>query len=169
MLPLDPTRQARWLPEMPPCFEFAFETRVVTGPISRLHQVNGSDADLLMMTIDGGDVTGPRFNGRILPGGTEWPLVRPDGVSRIDARYSLQHDDGSVIGVRNAGFRRGPPEVMARLLARTEVVDARSYYFRTWSMFDAPAGPHAWMSSTVFVGIGERHPDLLFLRYYAML
>ena len=169
MIELNSTHRSHWLPDMPPEFQFAFETRVLTGPISRLSKVNGSDCDLLMMTIDGGDITGPMLNGKVLPGGTEWPLVRPDGVSRIDARYSLKADDGAVIGVRNTGFRRGPDDVMARLLSRKEVVDARSYYFRTWSMFDAPEGVHSWMSSTVFVGIGERHPEVLFLRYYAML
>jgi hypothetical protein len=166
---LDPSVQSLWLPQMLPRFEFAFEMRVVTGPISRLPHVNGSDNDLLMMTIDGGDVKGPSLSGHILPGGTEWPLVRPDGVSCIDARYTFVTDDGTPIGVRNTGFRSGPPEVMARLFARQEVVDARSYYLRTWSRFDAPAGERAWLSSQVFVGIGERHPQLLFLRYYALL
>jgi hypothetical protein len=169
MQTLAPTLKPLWLPDMLPNFQFAFETRVLTGQISKLPSVNGANCDLLMMNIEGGDICGPMLNGTVLPGGTEWPLVRPDGVSRIDARYSLQADDGTVIGVRNTGFRRGPPDVMARLLSRKEVVDARSYYFRTWSMFDAPAGPHAWMASSVFVGVGERHPNVLFLRYYAML
>ena len=169
MIELNDDQQPHWLPDMPPQFEFAFHMRVVTGPISRLQQINGGGSDMLMMTIDGGDVRGPRVSGKLMPGGTEWPLVYPDGVSRIDARYSFVCDDGTVIGVRNSGFRRGPPEVMARLLSRREVVDARDYYFRTWSMFDAPAGPHQWLGQTVFVGIGERHPDLLHLRYYAML
>lgn len=168
MIELTDDHRPRCLPLMPPQFAFAFDMRVVTGPISRLQAVNGSNNDLLMMTIDGGDVRGPRISGRILPGGTEWPLVQPDSVSRIDARYAFVCDDGAVIGVHNTGFRRGPPEVMARLLSRREVVDAREYYMRTWSRFDAPAGPHQWLGQSVFIGIGERHPELLHLRYYEL-
>ncbi len=158
-----------WLPEMQPRWEYAFEMRVLTGPISRLRQVNGSHDDLLLMAIEGGDVRGPRISGQIVAGGSEWPVQRADGVSLVDARYSFVADDGTPIGVRNTGFRRGPPEVIARLMARQELVDARSYYLRTWSRFDAPAGAHEWLSQHVFVGIGERHPELLFLRYYALL
>lgn len=168
MVQLTDDQQPHFLAEMSPRFEFAFDMRIVTGPISRLKGVNGSANDMLMMTIDGGDVSGPRIRGRVLPGGTEWPLVQTDGVSRIDARYAFVCDDGAVIGVHNTGLRRGPPDVMERLLARREVVDARTYYMRTWSRFDAPAGPHQWLGQSVFVGIGERHPELLHLRYYEM-
>ena len=38
------------------------------------------------------------FSGVILPGGADWQSVRvTDGVARLDARYTLRHDDGTLV------------------------------------------------------------------------
>lgn len=122
-----------------------------------------------MMAIRGGTFAGPGLHGTVLPGGSEWPLIRPDGVGTIDARYTLQTSEGVLINIRNTGYRHGPPEVMKRLDAKQEVVDPRSYYLRTYTVFEAPAGsPHEWMSRHVFVGVGERHPNANYFNYYCL-
>jgi len=121
----------------------------------------------MMIPILGGDFEGPAVHGRILPGGAEWPLIRPDGVGTVDARYTLETDDGVLINVRNTGYRHGPPEVMAKLNAK-EAVDPLAYYLRTYTVFEAPDGPYEWLARHVFIGIGERQPEVLFLRYYVL-
>ena len=36
--------------------------------------------------ITGGRFSGERVSGRVLPGGADWQLVRPEGVADLDAR-----------------------------------------------------------------------------------
>jgi len=122
-----------------------------------------------IMPIVGGTIEGPRFSGTILPGGADWQSVREaDGVARIEARYTLRHDDGTLVTMLDRGVRRGPPEVMARIAAG-EAVDASLYYFRTTPVFDVQDGPHRWLADNVFVCQGQRRPDLVELEIFRVL
>jgi hypothetical protein len=42
-----------------------------------------------------------RCRARVLPGGADRQLLRPDGMKELDALYELQVDDGTVLTVRN--------------------------------------------------------------------
>ena len=75
-----------------------------------------------VIPITGGRFLGERLSGTILPGGADWQVIRRDGVAHLDARYTLQTDDGALIYVRNEGYRHGPAEVIARVAAG-EAVD----------------------------------------------
>jgi Protein of unknown function (DUF3237) len=165
---LDPSLQPKKLPQMLPQFEFVLMTRVVTGKGIAMGSYGGT-GQRLMVSVEGGDFEGPNIRGRVVPGGNEWPLVRPDGVGTIDARYSFETDDGVFFNVRNTGFRYGPPEIMKRLNGGDGWVDPASYYFRTWSVFEAPLGKYEWLSRYVYFGIAERVPECLFLSYYKLL
>ena len=48
-------------------------------------------------------------------------------------------------------------------------VDPALVYFRTTPVFEAPAGPHEWLTRHVFVGSAERHPDGVRLRFFAVM
>src|SRR2546430_6285002 len=65
-----------------------------------------------VIDILGGRVEGPRLKGRILPG-ADWQIVRPDGVTDLEARYAIETDRGTRVLVRSDGLRHGPPEVLA--------------------------------------------------------
>ena len=69
-----------------------------------------------------------------MPGGADWQILRPDGAADLEARYTIQTDDGALIYVVSRGVRHGPPEVLARL-NRGERVDPALYYFRTAANF----------------------------------
>jgi hypothetical protein len=49
--------------------------------------------------------------------------------------------------------------------AKQDLVDPESYYLRTYTAFEAPNGRYDWLARHVFIGIGERQPKVLFLRY----
>jgi len=116
-----------------------------------------------------GKVEGPRLNGKVIPmSGGDFPLVRPDGVIDFDARYLLEADDGAVIYMQNRGYRWGSDEVMAKM-ARNEPVRADEYYMRVSPKFDAPAGPHEWLSKHVFVGVAEKIPGANRIHYFVVL
>ena len=118
--------------------------------------------------ITGGSFSGPRLKGSVVPGGADWQVIRPDGVTELTALYEIKTDDGVLIHVTNRGLRHGPDAVMQRL-ARGETVDPSAYYFRTVPVFDAPAGPYGWLNRAVFIGSGVRHPAEVQLRVFQVL
>src|SRR5215217_1639873 len=75
-----------------------------------------------IIPITGGKFHGERLQGRVLPGGADWQVKRSDGVSELQARYTVETVDGALVYVRNAGLRHGPPEIMERLARGEDVV-----------------------------------------------
>jgi len=71
-----------------------------------------------VVAITGGSFRGERLSGRVLPGGADWQLIRADGVAELDARYTLETVDRSLIDVRNFGYRHGPPTCAPRRASR---------------------------------------------------
>ena len=64
-----------------------------------------------IINITGGAFEGPVFSGKILPGGADWQVIRNDGVTELEAKYTLKTQDGTLIYVTNWGLRHGPPEL----------------------------------------------------------
>ncbi|MGE4337544.1 MAG: DUF3237 domain-containing protein [Pigmentiphaga sp.] len=150
-----------------PKFEYAMSVRLTLGPKLALGQLP-KGGDRYSVEILGGTFEGPRLKGKVLRGGGDWPHIRPDGVFDFDARYLLQEDDGTLIYLRNRGFRWGSDEVMARM-ARREPVDPSEYYMRTAPDFEVPQGPHDWLTRYVFVGVGDKTPEGNVIHYYQVL
>lgn len=144
--------------------QFAFEARVkVDKPVVVGESSNGLRR---IIPILGGPVQGPLLKGQVIAGGADWQHVRPDGAWELQARYTLQTDDGVLIMVDNRGVRYGKPEVMERL-AKGEKVDPALIYCRTVATFEAPRdSKYAWMNHTLFVGSVERLPDAAIVRFY---
>ena len=115
--------------------------------------------------IAGGKFSGPRLSGRVLPGGADWQVIRADGVAYLDARYTLETDDGALLYVNNKGYRHGPPEVIARL-ARGEEVDPALYYMRATPWFETAAPAYAWLNRTICVCSGARRAAAVELDFY---
>jgi hypothetical protein len=91
-----------------------------------------------LIPIVGGTFEGPRIKGKVLPGGGDWQLVRADGVLEVDARYTIQTDDGAMVSVRNQGI---------------VVTAGTERYVRSAPSFEAPAGSaHDWLNKAIFVG-----------------
>jgi len=111
-----------------------------------------------IVPIRGGSFEGPLLHGRVLPGGGDWTLSRSDGVLELDLRLTLETDDGALIHLTSWGMRHGPPEVLAAL-ARGEVVDSASYYFRTAPRFEAATEKYAFLNRLIAVGTGDRKPS----------
>jgi hypothetical protein len=118
--------------------------------------------------ILGGRVTGPKLNGRILPGGADWQIVRTDGASDVQARYTIETDSGAHILVNSEGLRHGPPEVLARLL-RGEAVDPSEYYFRTAMRFETGDTSLDWLNRVLTVAKGAREANAVRLDVYEVL
>jgi hypothetical protein len=151
------------LPE--PTLTFVFELRATVGAPQEIGEVRGGRRRIV--PILGGRVDGPGLRGTIGAGGADWQLIRADGFSELDTRYTIQTDGGAVVYVQNAGIRHAAPDVMQRLLAG-EIVDPALVYFRTVPRFETSAPDLQWLTRAVFVGVGERHPDLVVIRFYRL-
>jgi len=88
--------------------------------------------------IIGGRFRGPRLGGKVIPGGADFPVTRPDGVSFVDAFYRIQEDDGTLIIIHNMG------------MAYPELPDGRRPY-RLSPSFTTVEGPHDWLNKSIFV------------------
>lgn len=148
-----------------PGLVLAFEARVQVGPPIEVGAVQGGQRRIV--PILGGTFEGSGMRGRVLPGGADWQIVRPDGVLEIDTRYTLETDQGKLIYVQNAGLRHAPPEIMAKLMAG-QPVDPSLVYFRTVPKFETSAPELAWLTRSIFVGTGERYPTEVLIRFWKL-
>jgi hypothetical protein len=118
-----------------------------------------------IIPIEGGSFSGDKLRGRVLPGGADWQIVRTDGVADLDARYTLETDDGALIYVRSRGYRHGPEAVM-RKLAAGEAVDPALYYMRTTPRFETGDARYAWLNRIVCVASAWRLPQAVHLEVF---
>ncbi len=54
--------------------------------------------------VTGGEVSGPRLQGKLHPVGGDWLTVRPDGVCFLDVRATIESHDGAMILVEYNAF-----------------------------------------------------------------
>jgi hypothetical protein len=146
--------------------EFIFAARVTVDSPQDLGAFNKGRRRVVPIT--GGEFSGPVLRGTVLPGGADWQLVRHDGVAELEARYTLQTDDGAVIHVRNLARRHGPAEVM-EALAAGQPVDPGSYYFRGATFFETTVARYAWLTRHIVVCSGEREPARVKLSFYKVI
>ena len=121
-----------------------------------------------VIDITGGRVHGPRLNGRILPGGTDRQIIRADGVTDLQARYSIETDAGGLILINSDGLRHGPPEVLAAI-ARGEPVSPLMYYFRTVMRFETSDSASSWLNNIIALATGAREQQAVRLDVYEVL
>jgi Protein of unknown function (DUF3237) len=147
--------------------EFAFTARVALAPPVAIG--DGPEGLRRFIPIEGGPVSGPLLTGRVLEGSGDWQVVRPDGVLKAEARYTLETSDGVLIACTNRGIRHAPPDIMAKLM-RGEPVPVDSYYFRTSAQFEAPLGSkYEWMNRAMFAGKAEREPNTAIIHFFRIL
>lgn len=95
------------------------------------------------------------LTGHVLPGGADWQIVRDSCTTEVEARFTLQCADGSLIYVQNHGIRTGPAAVIAQLLGGN-AVDPVLYSFRMTPRFETTAAHLLWLNAAVFVASGLR-------------
>ena len=146
-----------------PRLTFAFEVRATVAPPTEVGEVPHGRRRIVAIT--GGTFEGPGIKGKVLSGGADWQIIQPDGFSELDTRYTLETDKGQIIYVQNKGIRHAAPDVMKRLLAG-ETVDPRLVYFRTVPVFETSSPDLQWLARSVFIGIGERYPSDVRIRFW---
>ena len=121
-----------------------------------------------MVPIVGGSFEGRgelSIKGRIVPGGADFQWIQLDGLTVADARYMLETERGQMIYVKNRGLRHAAPEIMEKLLAG-EPVDPSLVYFRSTPVFETGEAELQVLTRSVFIGVGERYPSEVILRFW---
>lgn len=123
---------------LPSC-EFVYEAIVDIEDVQSLGQ--SALGQRFIVNILGGEFNGPLLRGRVLPGGADRQLLRPDGIKVLDALYEMQTDDDVFITVHNR--------------VTIDTLNPEQRYARSVVEFRAPAGKYEWLNRRVFVGTLE--------------
>ncbi|HWW64063.1 MAG TPA: DUF3237 domain-containing protein [Sphingomonadaceae bacterium] len=151
-----------------PALDFAFRIRLEFGSGPRL-RFDPAYAGFTrgFVSVLGGTIEGPRLNGRVVSqSGGDWPKLWKSGLVEFEAHYILEADDGTPLYIHNRGIAYAGPEALAALERGEQ--PAETPYCRITPRFEAPPGPHEWMTRTVFVGTGERRGDHSVFDYYSV-
>ena len=117
--------------------------RLGTAPTQNLGA--GPRGTRLTFPITGGSFEGDRLRGKVLPGGGDWVVKRPDGVLELDLRITLQTDDGALIHMTFEGLR--------------DDVVSGAPYFRTSPRFETADAKYSFLNRLLAVGAGEIRAD----------
>lgn len=95
-----------------------------------------------MVPIHGGLVHAgpedPALSGKVVPGGADRQLLRPDGVKELDALYEMEMTGGAILTIRN------------RVLVDESRTPER--YAMSVLSVTAPEGPLAWLNRRLVIG-----------------
>ncbi len=121
-----------------------------------------------IIPIVGGEVRGERVNGKVLPFGADFQIIRPNELIDLEARYAFQTDDGAVVYVENRGIRFGPLDLLQKL-KRGEPVDPKLIYFRTVPKFETGHANYRWLMEHIFIASAARHADRVVIDVHMVL
>lgn len=143
-----------------PRFEFLFEmSGLLVEPLQALGETPHGSRKIGV--VREGSFEGPRLRGRLLAGGGDWMLIRPDGVREIDVRVTLQTDDGALIYMTYRGYL--VPHETASAQASQE-----DDYFVVTPYFETSAARYAWLQRVVTIGMGTGRPGGVIYRIFAV-
>jgi hypothetical protein len=121
-----------------------------------------------IIPITGGEVRGERVNGRVLPFGADFQIIRPDELIELEAKYAFETDDGAIVYVENRGIRFGPVQLLEKM-KRGQPVDPALIYFRTVPKFETGAEKYRWLMQHIFIASAVRHPDRVVIDVHQVL
>jgi hypothetical protein len=98
-----------------------------------------------------GRIEGPRLNGRLRPPSGDWLQILPGGTLRVDARVSIEADDGGQIYMAYGGAIAMAPETFARMQGGA-VLGPDEMYFMIAPVFRTAAPAHAWLNGVQAAG-----------------
>lgn len=107
--------------------------------------------------LTGGKVSGPKLQGKVLPVGGDWMLMRTDGVAVFDVRITLQADDGAIIFAAYNGLCDLGENGYQQFLAGQP--PAPGSPLRIFPRFQTAHGDYTWLHRVACIGIGEAHVD----------
>ena len=121
-----------------------------------------------IICCNGGVIEGPKMKGEVLPGGGDWPTMRPDGSIVLDVRAAARMDDGQIVYTYYRGISTIRMDTLQAIL-KGQAVDPSDYYFRTTPVFETASEKYSWLNRIVAVGVGQFLPTGVAYKVYAIL
>ena len=107
--------------------------------------------------VTGGEVTGPRLRGRVLPSGADWILIGADGVGRLDVRAAIETHDGANIYVSYTGVLHMTENVV-QALSGGRLTEFGETYFYVSPRFETGDPRYAWLNGLFVLSQGRVGP-----------
>lgn len=192
MDPVPPTADvyaSRAPPTHLPSLDFIYRLRCSMSPDeSVIGKPSTSQTSRVILPISGGTVSGPRISGTIVPAsGADWATSLPNESVRanmttvfesdtdkvmqfmkLDARYTLKTDDGSLIFVKSKGIYHPEPSLQSSTAGPpTNVTQNQAEWF-TRLQFEANEGPFEWMNFIFAVGVLTMHEGDIIIDAYRL-
>jgi uncharacterized protein DUF3237 len=145
---------------------YAFTITAHIGEVSSAGDVGTGVRRII--PIIGGEVRGDAVNGKVLPLGADFQIIRPNELIELEAKYAFETDDGAVVYVENRGIRFGPVDLLQKL-KRGEPVDPKLIYFRTVPKFETGAEKYRWLMEHIFIASAARHTDRVVIDVHQVL
>ncbi len=151
--------------------EHIFDMKGALGEPQEIGQ--GPEGLRNILPVIEGQVSGPKLNGKIMPGtGADWARVRPDGSFALDVRIVIEAENGDLIYMTYGGRIAADSEegqALALDFAKADPVEgADKYYFRINPLFETASEKFAWMNKIVAVGSGMTGAGGVTYRVYAV-
>ena len=122
----------------------------------------------MIAKVTGGRVEGPRMNGKVLPGGGDWALIEDKLTLRLDARITLETDDGALIFARYRGVITPiDPATVVKVLSGK--IEPGEFYYRTTPSFETGDERYAWLNTAVCVAVGNLSAEGVSYDVFAVL
>lgn len=115
--------------------------------------VKNKNGTRLIAPIASGNFSGSKLNGKVLPGGADWVLLREDGVMEIDVRLVLKTIEGALIYLTYQGKFIASQSVMARLHAG-EKISKDDYFLAVTAKFESGHPDFLWINDAIVVATG---------------
>lgn len=106
----------------------------------------------MIFPISGGEVTGPKVRGRVVPGGGDWLTTRRDGVAILDVRLTIETDDGALVYMFYGGVSDLGPDGYDKV-SRGELPPRLK--LRTAPRFLTAHPAYEWLNRVQGLAIGE--------------
>lgn len=107
----------------------------------------------LIAPIASGHFSGAKLNGKVLPGGADWVLLREDGLMEIDVRLVLETIEGALIYLTYQGKFIASQSEMARLNAGEEI-SKDDYSLAVTAKFESGHPDFLWINDAIVVATG---------------
>jgi hypothetical protein len=140
----------------------------LTADVAPPQVIEGPLGKRLFIPVTGGAFSGDRLSGLLQAGGSDFQLIRHDGVAELDVRVTMLTNDGVTIQLKGHGLRHATPEVFARIMSGVDV-DPSEYYFREALFFEAPVGKYEWLNRIIAIAKGGRQKSEVFIDAYEVL
>lgn len=106
-----------------------------------------------VFTTTGGEAKGARLSGTLRAVGGDWLLAGPDGFGRLDARATIETDDGALVYVSLVGVVELSERAM-QALTQGETTEFGEIKLVTQHRFETGDPRYTWVNSAVCVAEG---------------